>query len=144
VSKIAPRLQTRNFRNSLGAWFSEFAYHGEMKIFTVVGFWKFKSNRVRREDGEWLIDQLMGGTMAFSENGQAVLFVRTEQGPWGYSGAYRIEEDKMMIQVETSSADGLDGTMLDRRIEVINSDEFKFTGLESHTGRQFETIFVRA
>jgi hypothetical protein len=114
-----------------------------MKNHLIVGFWKFKSNRVRQENGDWITETLSGGTMAFSESGEAVLMLRSEQGPWGYTGKYTFDGEKILIKIETSTADDLDGTTIERKLRFISPDEFIYNGIESHTERPFETNFIR-
>jgi len=114
-----------------------------MKNFSLTGFWKFKSNRIRLEDGSWLNEKIFGGTLAFSETNEACLFVRTDQGSWGYSGKYRLSGDTVQIKVEASIADDIEGTFIERNIHFITSDELILSGIESHTGRAFEANCVR-
>jgi hypothetical protein len=115
-----------------------------MNPFSIVGFWKFKSNRVRLENGDWLDEKLSGGTMAFSDQGEVILLVRSEQGPWGYAGKYTVNQQVISIKVQASTADGLDGTTIERSVHLIDANELIFSGKEAHTERSFETHFIRA
>jgi hypothetical protein len=88
-------------------------------------------------------EKLFGGTMAFSESKEACLFVRSNQGPWGYSGQYEFKDDALRVRVEVSIADDLEGTTIERTVRFLNENELVFSGLEAHTDRLFETIFYR-
>jgi hypothetical protein len=114
-----------------------------MKESTLVGFWKFNSNRIQREDGTWFQEKLFGGSMVFSESGHTCLFVRSDQGPWGYTGSYKLANGHVSIQIEASIAEDMEGTSLERDVKVISENELLFSGKESHTGRPFEVTFFR-
>lgn len=80
--------------------------------------------------------------MAFSKD-EAVVLVRTEQGVWGYSGKYSFDGKQFVVTIDVSTAEDIEGQQLTREVKFINDNEFIFSGIESHTGRYFETEFVR-
>jgi len=114
-----------------------------MNNLSVTGFWKIKSSRVRNEDGSWFVDAISGGRVAFSEVDNFCIFFRSTQGTWGYSGTYRIDEQKLFVTVDACTAEDVEGQKLARDIVVINADEFIYRGVEFHTGRVFEAHLFR-
>ena len=114
-----------------------------MSNFSIVGFWKFKTNRVKHEDGTWYSEDLAGGMMAFSPKGETCLMVRSEQGPWGYSGKYQFDGSKFTVLIAACTAGDIEGSSLERSVIFVSENELLFSGVESHTGRHFETVFLR-
>jgi hypothetical protein len=128
---------------SLTAFSLPSAYPLGMSNFSIVGFWKFKSNRIRQEDGTWQAEKIFGGTMAFSEQGEAVLFFKSDQGVWGYNGRYEIKGDQITVNVEAGMVEEIDGSSITRNFKFLNANELIYTGIETGTGRIFETFFYR-
>jgi hypothetical protein len=119
-----------------------FSYADPMAKEKLIGFWKFRSNRIRIEDGSWLTEHLSGGSMAFSKD-EVLVLVRTEQGVWGYSGKYTFDGKQLVITLDVSTSEDIEGQQLTREVKFNNDNEFILSGIESHTGRFFETEVVR-
>jgi hypothetical protein len=109
----------------------------------LIGHWKVTHSRMKQEDGVWVEEKVFGGGMVFTENFETLMFVRTSEGPWGFSGAYSWDGDELDIVPDAALAPDLEGRSLHRKIKFISDREMLWSGTDAHTGRDFEVVFVR-
>ena len=114
-----------------------------MKAEDLVGFWRFKSNQIRAEDGTWFDDPISGGNFAFSKAKSFCVFFRSMQGAWGFSGKYDLVDNILKLSLDAAMTDDMNHANLERRLTFTSSNEFTYEGMEYHTGRGFKAVLVR-
>jgi hypothetical protein len=108
-------------------------------LFNLAGVWSVQKARGRNLDGEWVDEQVIGGTTVFTPDGKICAFIKTSEYTIGLSGEYTFDGKTFRTSKAATNSE-FDTPVIEREFTWIEPNLVRVDAVDEVTGLPYEII----